>query len=708
MNHSGFHSHRLFPRQVAAISLISLLLVPMLVFSLTPKAWSDELKQDIVLMVDNSGSMKKNDPEFLAHHALQAFISEHDDAARVALIVFDQNVNLIVPFTSLTDEAKPALLEAIQKIDYSGALTNSPAALERAIYEITLHGREEADKSIILITDGVVDTGDQVQDKQKENWMFEELSALAAEFNIRIFSIAFAEAANYQLLQTLAFKTKGDYFRVFRADDLPRVFTRLRETNRPTSALLSETDQFLKEKLSMQTLGDSMRDSLKVVKSNADLLTKETTVLNETNVARAPLNDFASMVPSESNRSPIRQTNETKHRYVDKGTILVSALLISLMAFSAFLIIRKGTPRGLRLNSEYNPSAKDYQSKAFLIDINHHSSKRKHSLSKRITMIGRVNTVKHSRGIDHLLISKPTVGREHAVIELKDDGYWLVDQGSINGTFVNGKRVKGKVRLKDGNRIRFHTFEFEFSVPEINKYEKTLIVPVAKVQEKTVLNENVILTNNATREMSIGASSNTKGDINGAYSDTYSQERSRDKSYFNTRREALRSMPSVNSSVSRKRHVSQDPIDSSAKSTTRPAESKHVSVVTKQLMSASQVGKDKTDSMESVKGDTRILNVTQLACIATREKQTRELRNSDTERLAVDTLGQEFDPKRQEDKPNVSVKSLTNTPHVDQKVKQSSTEKWSPPANVDVQVRENVPALKDKRNASQFEDPAIF
>jgi pSer/pThr/pTyr-binding forkhead associated (FHA) protein len=566
MNHFGFQSHRLFPRQAVALSLISLLLSLMLVFSWTPKAWSDELKRDIVLMVDNSGSMKKNDPEFLAYAALKAFVSENDDATRVALIVFDQEVNLPVPFTSLTGEAKPALLEAIQKIDYSGSLTNSPAALERAIYELALHGREEAEKSIIFITDGVVDTGNQAQDKRKENWMLEELSGLASESNIRIFSIAFAEAANYQLLQTLAFKTKGDYFRVFLADDLPRVFTRLREINRPTSALLTENVQPLKETPSMRAPGDSMRESLNVVKTDADLLTKETTVLNEPIAAKAPLNDAESMVPSESNESnrlPSGLTNETRRRDVDKGLILVSALLISLMAFSAFLIIRKGSSRLSRLSAEHSPPANDYQPKAFLLDINHHTSKRKHSLSKRITMIGRVNSAKHSPGIDHLLISKPTVGREHAAIEFKDDGYWLVDQGSINGTLVDGKRVREKVRLKDGNRVCFHDVEFVFSVPELNKYEKTLIVPAPNVQEKTVFDENVIFTNSATQECSPQASSNTKVDIDRPSSNTQSQERSQDKSRFNAQQENTEPMPSVNNSVRGKPAIPEAPMGSS-------------------------------------------------------------------------------------------------------------------------------------------------
>ena len=149
----------------AAMSILVLNLL------LVPQAWGGESKRDIVMMVDNSGSMKKNDPEFLAHRALKTFISTNDDDTRLALITFDKDVKLTVPFTPLTDTSRPILFDTINEIDYSGPLTNSPAALERAIFEFALHGREDADKLIIFITDGIVDTGNKARDKQQEDWM---------------------------------------------------------------------------------------------------------------------------------------------------------------------------------------------------------------------------------------------------------------------------------------------------------------------------------------------------------------------------------------------------------------------------------------------------------------------------------------------------------------------------------------------------------
>lgn len=47
------------------------------------------------------------------------------------------------------------------------------------------------------------------------------------------------------------------------------------------------------------------------------------------------------------------------------------------------------------------------------------------------------------------------VSRYHAEIELRDDGYWLIDLGSSNGTSVNGKPVKGEAPLNKGDSIVF-------------------------------------------------------------------------------------------------------------------------------------------------------------------------------------------------------------------------------------------------------------
>jgi DNA-binding response OmpR family regulator len=52
-----------------------------------------------------------------------------------------------------------------------------------------------------------------------------------------------------------------------------------------------------------------------------------------------------------------------------------------------------------------------------------------------------------------VVASIPTVSRLHAVIERREDRYWLCDAGSANGTFVNGQQIGEPHLLADGETI---------------------------------------------------------------------------------------------------------------------------------------------------------------------------------------------------------------------------------------------------------------
>jgi len=49
-------------------------------------------------------------------------------------------------------------------------------------------------------------------------------------------------------------------------------------------------------------------------------------------------------------------------------------------------------------------------------------------------------------------IDDHTVSRRHAMVALRHDGAWLLDDRSTNGTFVNGRKT-GQVRLRDGDVV---------------------------------------------------------------------------------------------------------------------------------------------------------------------------------------------------------------------------------------------------------------
>lgn len=63
----------------------------------------------------------------------------------------------------------------------------------------------------------------------------------------------------------------------------------------------------------------------------------------------------------------------------------------------------------------------------------------------------------------NVVVSHPSVSRRHALIKRKQDVFFVVDQGSANGTFVDSKRIVDAT-LKDGCVLRFGSASFKVEV----------------------------------------------------------------------------------------------------------------------------------------------------------------------------------------------------------------------------------------------------
>ena len=110
-------------------------------------ATQEQLKLDIVLVIDNSGSMRKNDPKFLTRNVVTNFLTGFEKRSRFGIVIFDQEAEVVEPLIAITDlEAEDKFLKSLDKVTYSGQFSNTPAAIERAIYELKINGRAEAQK----------------------------------------------------------------------------------------------------------------------------------------------------------------------------------------------------------------------------------------------------------------------------------------------------------------------------------------------------------------------------------------------------------------------------------------------------------------------------------------------------------------------------------------------------------------------------------
>jgi len=99
-----------------------------------------------------------------------------------------------------------------------------------------------------------------------------------------------------------------------------------------------------------------------------------------------------------------------------------------------------------------------------------------------------------------IVLTSPYVSRNHARIQADKDGYRIADQGSTNGTFVNGQKVKDH-HLAVGDKIRIGSFVINF----LDK--QTLLDQYGEFAEIATINELL------TTEIKAGPKSDFSGSL---------------------------------------------------------------------------------------------------------------------------------------------------------------------------------------------------
>jgi pSer/pThr/pTyr-binding forkhead associated (FHA) protein len=75
-------------------------------------------------------------------------------------------------------------------------------------------------------------------------------------------------------------------------------------------------------------------------------------------------------------------------------------------------------------------------------------------VGEQTTTIGRATN-------SDVFLDDVTVSREHAVLDRRPDGIHILDQGSLNGTYVNRERVDD-ARLSDGDELQIGKYRLTF------------------------------------------------------------------------------------------------------------------------------------------------------------------------------------------------------------------------------------------------------
>jgi hypothetical protein len=389
--------------------------------------------RDLVLVLDNSGSMRRNDPGRLAPSAVAQFIERQPVGTRIAVVLFADSAELVTPLTPVGPGTAASTIFDAHRLDYRGRWTQTAGAVERALYELRLNGRPDAERAVVVMTDGLIDTGDPRRDAELSVWLRDSLAPQAGREGVQVYGLAFTERADFLLLQSVATATGAEYFRALRPDDIDGALRRIE-----------------------QTLGNR--------------------ALPPPAAAPAQAGQAQQPAPQAAERivfvPPVEEPRATGDAEGWLGILGWSLALLATAALGWFGWTQRDRLGALASAARSAaPSAAGLT--AVLYDVYDAADIKRHEIGDKPVVIGRVSG--SDPAMDYVVVDERTVGRWHATIERRGQTFWLRDEGSVNGTFINDQRITGEHPLKHGDMVRVHRHEFEFVIPELFDSDRTMI-----------------------------------------------------------------------------------------------------------------------------------------------------------------------------------------------------------------------------------------
>ena len=185
---------------------------------------ADSSADDIRVLIDVSGSMKKSDPANLRIPAMKMLNGLIPNGSNAGVWTFGRYVNETVKWGRVDDRWRKKADSGVLKIHSNGLFTNIERALERAS-----RGWGKADlktkRSIILLTDGRIDISKDASKNEKslQRVLTKRISKLVQQ-GVKVHTIALSKNTDEQLLKKIALDTGGSFVVAESAANLQKIF----------------------------------------------------------------------------------------------------------------------------------------------------------------------------------------------------------------------------------------------------------------------------------------------------------------------------------------------------------------------------------------------------------------------------------------------------------------------------------------------------
>lgn len=172
------------------------------------------IKYNTVIAIDCSGSMSWNDPDTQRADAAEKFIEYMHPDDKTAIVFFTSSAQLVASMSN-----NVAVLKNTLNRIYSSGGTNFGTALNKALsaFDAKDINASYVNNRIILLSDGADGGSSYALNNALESCL---------DKKIKVYTVGFGSASD-SLMQRIADKTKGEYFKAFSADDLVDIFAEI-------------------------------------------------------------------------------------------------------------------------------------------------------------------------------------------------------------------------------------------------------------------------------------------------------------------------------------------------------------------------------------------------------------------------------------------------------------------------------------------------
>lgn len=184
---------------------------------------------DLLVLLDDSGSMRKTDRGNKRSEAMEMFLRLCRPEHRVGVFGFSGGAQELGGLASMgKGGARDRMIKSLKRIESRGEWTDIEQALRKALDEQVRVGDRKKPRAVLLMTDGQVDNGKgSVANAESIRRIRGELLTEYLQEDVTLYCVAFSSGADRELLQYLAESTRGLCVSGESQDELQRLFARL-------------------------------------------------------------------------------------------------------------------------------------------------------------------------------------------------------------------------------------------------------------------------------------------------------------------------------------------------------------------------------------------------------------------------------------------------------------------------------------------------